>query len=107
MGNQEAADPGLDKNQVILFGTETCKICKAAEEKLIRMGISYRKIDLAKCAKAELPPDWREIDLAGAQALYELWDMLPWIRIGETLMIYAEAMRVLKAGPPKLMEDKA
>jgi glutaredoxin len=97
MGTQEEASAGLDEG-IILFGRAGCKLCDAAEAKLKILGVEYRKVDLQECAKANLPEDWREINLAGAQACYEMTETLPWLRIakGGTIVSYPEAMRLLR-----------
>jgi glutaredoxin len=80
----------------ILFGKEGCKLCDAAKEKLDLLAVPYRVVDLQKCSKGEMPEDWRDINLAGAQACYEITETLPWLNLGGKIVSYPEAMKMLR-----------
>lgn len=78
---------------VVIYGKKGCGLCKAAEEKLVLLNLPYRKVDM------ESPPeDWRETKLTDAMALYQLTNTLPFIQVGEQVVGYAAAMRLLKGG---------
>jgi len=81
---------------IVLFGKKGCKLCDAAKEKLEMLGAPYRLVDLQECAKSIIPEDWREINLAGAQACYEITETLPWLNVNGKIVSYPEAMKILR-----------
>lgn len=78
---------------IVLFGKKGCKLCDAAKEKLGIFGVDYRLVDLQEPA----PEDWREINMSGARACYELTETLPWLNIDGKIVSYPEAMKILRA----------
>lgn len=78
-----------------VYAKKGCGICEAAKEKLSRMGLSYKAIDLQEVV--DYHPTWREdgsVEVLAGYAL--LGNKVPVIRIGGKYHDYPSAMRALK-----------
>jgi hypothetical protein len=87
----------MNENVIVVAGKTGCGPCEAAKAKLVRLGIPYMFVDML--AEMMAPTAiWRETDLAGAVAQYEMHDrnVLPWLRIDGEWLTYPESMLALR-----------
>jgi len=81
--------------EVIVYGRETCKICKAAAQKLELMKIPFEKRDIDQVMA--LHDGWRTDGSVEVSAAYHAsGGHLPVIKLGSFFLPYAEAMRKIK-----------
>lgn len=80
---------------LILYGTEVCDVCKAAEEKFKKLGIPYEKCDIV--VAIEHHNGWQDDDTINLMvAFVKNNTKYPIIKIDDKFYNYPEAMRVLK-----------
>ncbi|MCX7933845.1 MAG: glutaredoxin [Planctomycetota bacterium] len=77
---------------ILIFGKQGCGLCDAAKQKMDILGIDYLFVDAEN-----LPENWRDLDIAGAMAEYQMHDRLPWIQIDGCWYDYPAAMKILKS----------
>lgn len=80
---------------IIVYGKQGCKLCDAAKEKLEKLSLPFRFIDLQQIADGE-PCAWRTEGATDAMAMYQHIATLPVIAVDGTCLTYPEAMRNLK-----------
>lgn len=84
---------------VEIYSKEGCKICTAAKEKMTLMGVDYREHDLAYYIQPHA--GWREDGSTEIMTAHTFYGSLPLIRVGETILDYAGAMKAIRQHWPK------
>jgi glutaredoxin len=79
---------------VHVYGKEGCGKCVAAKDKLARMGFEYREHDVSYHTKHH--DGWRDDGSIDVLAAYSEMNTLPLLRVGEQILDYTAAMKVLK-----------
>lgn len=81
--------------RVQVYGKEGCRLCDAAKEKLLLMGVSFTTHELGQYI--EHHEGWREDESVDLLAAYSMMDgTMPLIRIGGEYHDYPSAIRRLK-----------
>jgi glutaredoxin len=80
---------------ITVFGKKGCKLCDAAKDKLDKLGLPFRFIDLERISDGE-PCAWRTEGATDAMAMYQHIATLPVISIDGACLTYPQAVKRLK-----------
>ena len=80
---------------VQVYGKDGCKLCDAAKEKLVLLGVDFTSHDVAR--HIEHHEGWREDESVELLAAFSMMDgKIPLIKIGSEYHDYPSAIRRLK-----------